>query len=116
MAGHALLLWRSADRIAPEAAGDVVELKDIYTHPDCRRRGVGHALIRAAEHEARARGIGRLGLGVVPDNRPAIRLYGLTGFEPLDHPPFETHEAFVDEDGTRHEWRETVIYLVKDLP
>jgi GNAT superfamily N-acetyltransferase len=50
--------------------------------PAHRGRGIGTALIRALEREARDRGIGRLSLSVERDNRAAA-LYERLGFHPL---------------------------------
>jgi RimJ/RimL family protein N-acetyltransferase len=47
---------------------------------DWRRRGVGKALLRAAEEWARAVGITKIELHVFPWNEPAIRLYENCGF------------------------------------
>jgi RimJ/RimL family protein N-acetyltransferase len=46
-----------------------------------RRRGVGGALLRAAEEWARAAGVRKLELHVFPYNEAAIRLYESCGFE-----------------------------------
>lgn len=46
-----------------------------------RRRGVGTALMRAAEDWARETGIRRLELHVLPHNEPAIALYRSLGYE-----------------------------------
>jgi putative acetyltransferase len=47
---------------------------------DCRRRGVGRALLQAAVDWAREAGIAKLELHVFPWNEPAIRLYEGFGF------------------------------------
>jgi len=46
-----------------------------------RRRGVGSALMRAAEQWARGSGIEKLELHVFPHNAPAIALYEKLGYE-----------------------------------
>ena len=45
-----------------------------------RRRGVGTALMAAAEDWARSAGVGKLELHVFPHNEPAIRLYEKLGY------------------------------------
>jgi len=46
-----------------------------------RRRGVGAALLRAAEEWARNAGVAKLELHVFPHNEAAIRLYEASGYE-----------------------------------
>jgi RimJ/RimL family protein N-acetyltransferase len=46
-----------------------------------RRRGIGTALLAAAETWARRSGIGKLELHVLPHNAPAIALYEKLGYE-----------------------------------
>jgi RimJ/RimL family protein N-acetyltransferase len=48
---------------------------------DHRRRGVGHALMEAAEAWARGVGVRKLELHVFPYNTPAIALYEKLGYE-----------------------------------
>jgi len=62
------------DEATPEISAAVL--------PAHRGRGIGSALIRALEAEARDRGIGRLSLSVERDNRAAA-LYRRLGFKPL---------------------------------
>ena len=46
-----------------------------------RRRGIGSALLAAAERWARQAGVTKLELHVLPHNAPAIGLYGKHGYE-----------------------------------
>jgi RimJ/RimL family protein N-acetyltransferase len=46
-----------------------------------RRRGIGTALLVAAEEWARSAGVGKLELHVFPHNSPAIALYDRHGYE-----------------------------------
>jgi ribosomal protein S18 acetylase RimI-like enzyme len=48
--------------------------------PADRGRGVGSALVQAAKAEARAAGLARLSLGVLPDNVAALLFYRRQGF------------------------------------
>jgi ribosomal protein S18 acetylase RimI-like enzyme len=62
------------DESTPEVSAAVL--------PAYRGRGVGTALLRALEHEAREQGIKRLSLSVEGDN-PAAALYKRLGFRPV---------------------------------
>jgi ribosomal protein S18 acetylase RimI-like enzyme len=62
------------DEATPEISAAVL--------PGHRDRGIGTALFRALEREARDRGIARLSLSVERDNRAAA-LYERLGFQPL---------------------------------
>lgn len=56
------------------------EIDTLGVHPDFRRRGMGLALLKAAQGEARRRGCSHLSLEVMTDNRAAIGLYERFGF------------------------------------
>jgi ribosomal protein S18 acetylase RimI-like enzyme len=62
------------------ASEHVLAIHGIAVDPDRQRRGVGRALLRAAAHEARARGARRLTLRVLGPNEGARRLYESAGF------------------------------------
>src|SRR5205814_1281298 len=57
-------------------------IADIVVAPEARRRGVGGALLTAAEEWARARGYSMLTLNVFVENRHARALYERAGFRP----------------------------------
>lgn len=67
--------------IVVRTAADEAEILTIGVQPQARRRGIGAALIAAAEVEARTRGATRLHLEVAEDNFPARNLYGDLGFQ-----------------------------------
>lgn len=62
-------------------AEPLLNIHDLAVLPECRRRGIGRALLAAAEREARRRGCCKLTLEVREDN-PAIVLYEHQGFGP----------------------------------
>jgi ribosomal protein S18 acetylase RimI-like enzyme len=64
----------------PENA-HVVGVLGLAVAPEARRRGVGTALLTAAEQRARGRGARKLSLRTFSTNPEAIRLYTRFGFE-----------------------------------
>lgn len=65
-------LWR--------VAADEAELLTIAVAPECRRRGMGRALLAAVLAAAREEGVAHLLLEVGEDNQPARALYEVAGF------------------------------------
>ena len=59
---------------------DLARLYSIAVADGARGRGIGEALLSAAERAARARGSGRLRLEVHQDNAAAMRLYQRRGY------------------------------------
>ena len=70
--GKAVVFFRRGSNIA--------RLYSIAVADTARGRGLGEALLAAAERRARARGCGRMRLEVRPDNAAAIRLYERRGY------------------------------------
>jgi ribosomal protein S18 acetylase RimI-like enzyme len=62
-------------------ARPLLNIHDLAVLPGQRGRGVGHALLAAAESHARAAGCCKLTLEVLEDNLPARRLYARFGFD-----------------------------------
>jgi ribosomal protein S18 acetylase RimI-like enzyme len=62
------------------AARPLLNVHDLAVLPGFRGRGVGRALLNAAEEHARARGCAKLTLEVREDNAPARGLYEERGF------------------------------------
>ena len=58
----------------------VQQIQGLAVAPTARRRGVGAALLAAAEQEARRRGARKLSLRVLASNAGARRLYDASGF------------------------------------
>ena len=74
-----------------------VELRRIYTLAATHGGGLGAALMQAVLRKARARGCGRVLLGVHPGNARARRFYERTGFRVIGERAFTVGAArFVD--------------------
>ena len=84
-AGYALVLFRSNSVIG--------RLYSILVDPRAARRGIGRALLAAAEKAARARKAAAMRLEVNERNRRAIRLYEKAGYH-----RFGRYDAYY-EDG-----------------
>jgi ribosomal-protein-alanine acetyltransferase len=75
VAGYTLVLRRSSSRIA--------RLYSLAVDRDWAGRGIGAALLAAAENAARAAGSAALRLEVRADNARALRLYRRNGYRPI---------------------------------
>ncbi len=79
----------------------------IYLHQDYQNVGLGTAMMREAVRLAREKGLHRLSLSVIADNRPAIRIYEKVGFH---HEGLRLQEYF-GEDGKYHDVVEMGLLL-----
>jgi ribosomal protein S18 acetylase RimI-like enzyme len=70
--------WERLD----EPPGDYALVSDLAVAESHRGRGLGRALLAAAEEHARAEGARELCIHVLSDNRIAGRLYRAAGFKP----------------------------------
>ena len=75
--GTAVVFFRKATRVA--------RLYSIATSATARGKGVGSALLDAAEHAAKRRRCHALRLEVRTDNDAAIRLYERLGYQRIGH-------------------------------
>jgi ribosomal protein S18 acetylase RimI-like enzyme len=74
-------VWARVPQDEPdEPEGDYAFISDLVVLPASRGRGVGTALLAAAERHARSRGAATLKIGVLARNRDARRLYERVGF------------------------------------
>ncbi len=90
----------------------VPELKNLQVAPPHRGRGIGSAIVAAAEAEAAA--FTRIWIGVSEDNPDARRLYERLGYTPTGRT--ETYSyTYVDSGGVRRSITETAEYLEKRL-
>lgn len=63
--------------------GEDAELLRVVVHPDHRGTGLGRDLVERGKRWAIGQGARRMLLEVRHDNRPALGLYGSTGFAPI---------------------------------
>jgi len=75
--GYIVLILNTHDELTGEPQGFVA---DIAVAPGVRRRGVGAALLRAAEDYVASQGLPYLALSVSSFNAPALRLYQRLGY------------------------------------
>ncbi|MFC7307652.1 GNAT family N-acetyltransferase [Streptomyces monticola] len=113
-AGHAEVRWQGC--AAPEVRavhGDCPETNGLGVAAELRSRGIGSALIRAAEELARERGLPAIGLGVDTANPRAAALYERLGYRPSVL--YTDRWAYVDMAGRRVECADQCTFLVKEL-
>jgi ribosomal protein S18 acetylase RimI-like enzyme len=88
---HVILIAREGGRrvgflLLLDALPDEVSLSPqafvayMAVEPDARRRGIGRALLNAAEELARERGLPTMAMMVTESNDPALRLYSSAGY------------------------------------
>jgi len=78
-------------------ARPLLNIHDVAVVPGWRARGVGQALLAAAQHEARARGCCKLTLEVLSGNREATRSYLRFGFENYQLDPAAGHALLMQK-------------------
>lgn len=112
--GHSMLLRRS--KYAEVQAGpDPAEINGLYAYE--QGRGIGTAIIAAAEALAAEWGYQTIGLAVEPDNTGARRLYERLGYQRWDGPHVIDEWTEKDADGrvlVAHQ--DLCVYLFKPLP
>ncbi|RIJ59540.1 GNAT family N-acetyltransferase [Clavibacter phaseoli] len=91
--------------------GDVPELRNLRVDAAERGRGIGTAIIRAAEERIAP---GRLAVGVGLDNPRARALYGRLGYRGTGETTTTTY-AYVDDAGVTRQATETDERLARDL-
>jgi len=98
-----------------EKLPEVALLIHLWVREESRHRGVGTALVRAAEALLHERGHRCVALGVGPDNEGAIRLYSRLGYASWQYPDIETTTETFLENGRRLRSPETCRIFVKEL-
>ncbi len=115
--GTAQILWQGC--AAPEVRArfpGCPELNGLSVWPpELRSRGIGSALIAAAEERVRAAGHPLIGLGVDDDNHRAAALYARIGYRETGCRYVDRY-AYLDDEGVRHEVADPARFLVKELP
>lgn len=94
--GGAVLACRTVGVDLLEDRDDLAVLWDIRVAPDCRGRGIGAALFRAAEAGAKQRGLYELKVETQNINVPACRFYARQGCR-LDRLIPHAYREFPDE-------------------
>ncbi|MGW0612343.1 GNAT family N-acetyltransferase [Streptomyces sp. NPDC002788] len=114
--GHTELRWYGCDEATVRAVRPgCPEINALTVWPaTLRSRGIGSALVRAAEEMAREQGRTAIGLGVADDNPRAAALYARLGHLPLA--PYLGRWSYEDHDGVTLECVEKLTFLVKELP
>ena len=114
--GHALIEWDGTDDppIADKMRG-CPDLQDIFVCPDFRSRGIGTRLLTAADHLARLRGYGRVGMGVDITNTRARALYDRRGYRDAGSGEYQIRWKYTDRNGEERWAEECCNYLIKDI-
>lgn len=99
---------------ARAAHPQAVEINHLHVHEQARGRGVGTALIVAAERLIAADGRELVAVGVAEDNPRARALYERLGYEPTDLVETSRYR-FQDADGEWHDAVEHDRTLLKRL-
>ncbi|MFZ0215961.1 MAG: GNAT family N-acetyltransferase [Candidatus Dormiibacterota bacterium] len=93
---------------------DCPEINGLGVWPEAMRsRGVGTALIRAAERAARARPCHCIGLGVETTNVRAATLYARLGYRPTV--AYVDRWSFEDSGGATHYLADACRFMVKEI-
>jgi GNAT superfamily N-acetyltransferase len=92
------------------------EIRDLAVSEAWTRRGIGTALVRAAEDEVRAAGFDRIGLGtgLEPSYGAARAMYERLGYRTA-HGPYITAARLEDDEGRALPVAGVCVYLVKTL-
>ncbi len=112
--GQVSLFWRPSNDPVAALAG-CPWVVDLLTHPECRSRGIGTALLGACENAVRTHGERRIGLAVALSNTRARALYERLGYRDAGLGEQLMTGSWEDAGGQTHRWEDTVTYLMKPL-
>jgi GNAT superfamily N-acetyltransferase len=90
-------LLNAFEGISTFKAKPLLNIHDIAVTAQCRGRGVGRALMAAAEAYAKERGCCKLTLEVLEGNTRAIGLYRSVGFDPYELDPAMGRALFFEK-------------------
>jgi len=112
--GRVEVMWTGPrmPRVAEHHPG-IPEINGLDVLQSVRRRGIGTALLLAAENMARPRGCHTIGLGVGLENPQAERIYRRLGYAG-DLAYTDTY-VWIDEDGQSHDAADPCRFLMKAL-
>ncbi|MEU7054693.1 N-acetyltransferase family protein [Streptomyces sp. NPDC046197] len=96
-----VLGWAAVARVSDRHAYAGVVQHSVYVHPGARRRGVGHALLRALLASTDAAGIWTVQSGIFPENTASLALHVQAGFRVIG-----TRERIGRHRGR---WRDVVL-------
>jgi ribosomal protein S18 acetylase RimI-like enzyme len=113
--GWVMLHWGDVAHAPAEWKGKHLHLEQLQVLEEHRSRGIGSALLAAAERAASDRGRELVSLGVGIDNPNARRLYERLGYRDAGLPPVEDGGEFRDRNGNNRKWQETWVFMVKEL-
>ena len=85
VAGFAVVQDRDTPQLSCLISNRYCYLMDMVVEPSCRGRGLGRALLRAAERWARERELKWMELNVLEENKGAYNLYEEMGLSPAQH-------------------------------
>jgi GNAT superfamily N-acetyltransferase len=114
--GQALLHGRRPPALCvADAVDDLPYLEDVFVVPEHRNRGIGTALLAAAEREAAARGHTGVSLAVSIGNSGARRLYARLGYVDAGVPIHRQPSSDPASAGPGWGGSENVVDLVKGI-
>ncbi len=117
-AGHALLKWGGSqdEPVTKQLRIACPDIEDLFVLEELRSQGIGSQLLCFAEHLAQEQDYTHIGLSVgVISNEPARRLYERLGYQDAHFGEYTEEGEYLDPQGHCHTWKETCIYLIKDL-
>lgn len=95
--GRAVGLINCFEGFSTFAAKPLLNIHDIVVRADERGRGIGQALLAAAEQAARVRGCCKLTLEVLSNNAVALQSYRHFGFRPYQLDPAAGTALFLEK-------------------
>jgi GNAT superfamily N-acetyltransferase len=111
--GYVTLMWVSS--YPPFRSRNIPEIVDLNVLKLFQRRGIGSALLDAAEKRAAGRSsVVGIGVGLTADYGPAQRLYVKRGYVPDGHGAFQDKRYIAQGDHVKVD-DDLALYLTKNL-